>query len=678
LNNLGVLLERQGDYAAARPYCEQALAVRRKVLGDNHPDTASNLNNLGVLLERQGDYAAARTYYEEALAVRKKVLGDNHPDTASTLNCLAALSWQQGDYVIASGFLIKAVTISRRNLEQAAAAQAERQQFLMARRLRFELDNYLSLAPAARLPASQVYSLVLSWKGAVTARQRAFKQALLEPDFAPLAKQLQQTCTQLKNVAFGAPEPGKHEAWLQQIEQLTRAKEKLERELAGKSKAFGHSLREPTVEDLVRALPADAALIDFLQYGHFSLSQEKGKWIRENRLAAFIVRTRGPVEWVELGPTQPIETAIHEWRLGNKKNFPAAGSELRRLVWQPLEKCLEGVQMVLIAPDGLLNQLPFAALPGKEAGKYLIEERAVVVIPLPRLLPQMLETARKSNKLSEPTLLLLGDVDFSAAAAVSAKEQQIAPAVAPRAGLLKDWRPLPGARGEVAAIRDSFEQRFPSGKIMTLRGAGATASAFRHWAPRHQVLHLATHGFFAPPEIKSALGAAPREADSRAFGLFDKASISGFNPGLLSGIVLAGANKPPAPGQDDGILTALEVADLDLGKVELVVLSACETGLGQVAGGEGILGLQRSFQVAGAKSVVASLWKVDDDATRKLMERFYDNMWQKKLSKLEALRQAQLSMLRGELVRGVEVERTPDNRLPPFYWAAFVLSGDWR
>src|SRR5205814_7954974 len=115
----------------------------------------------------------------------------------------------------------------------------------------------------------------------------------------------------------------------------------------------------------------------------------------------------------------------------------------------------------------------------------------------------------------------------------------------------------------------------------------------------------------------------------------------------------------PEPGQSDGILTALEVAEFDLTKVELAVLSACETGLGKVAAGEGILGLQRAFQVAGAKSVVASLWSVDDEATRKLMERFYENHWQKKMPRQEALRQAQLAMLRGELVRGVERDDEP-------------------
>jgi CHAT domain-containing protein len=151
---------------------------------------------------------------------------------------------------------------------------------------------------------------------------------------------------------------------------------------------------------------------------------------------------------------------------------------------------------------------------------------------------------------------------------------------------------------------------------------------------------------------------------------------------LLSGLALAGANTPPTPDRDDGILTALEVAELELGGVELAVLSACETGLGPVAGGEGVLGLQRAFQVAGARTVVASLWQVPDEATRLLMERFYDNLWQKRMGKLEALRQAQLGLLREGTSRGVGRVRIPGAatpaRLPPHYWAGFVLSGDWR
>jgi CHAT domain-containing protein len=170
--------------------------------------------------------------------------------------------------------------------------------------------------------------------------------------------------------------------------------------------------------------------------------------------------------------------------------------------------------------------------------------------------------------------------------------------------------------------------------------------------------------------------------------------VSGFHPGLLSGIALAGANQPLAAGGDDGILTALEVEQLDLSQLELAVLSACETGLGKSAGGEGVLGLQRAFQIAGARSTVTSLWKVDDAATQMLMTEFYRNLWHKRLGKLEALRQAQLWMLnhgseqpqirrelaaRGLIVFAGDAPVPADApRLPTYFWAAFVLSGDWR
>jgi CHAT domain-containing protein len=214
-----------------------------------------------------------------------------------------------------------------------------------------------------------------------------------------------------------------------------------------------------------------------------------------------------------------------------------------------------------------------------------------------------------------------------------------------------------------------------------ISGREATEEAFRKNAPKHRFLHLATHGYFAPPSLRSALATA--NADSGRLQLDRKSSMNviGMHPGLLSGLALAGANRKPEPDAHDGILSAEEVATMNLSKVDLVVLSACETGLGKVAGGEGLLGLQRAFQVAGAKSVVASLWQVDDNATRVLMAEFYRNLWEKKLSKLESLRQAQITMLRsydpkaGKL-RGVG--GVGPKRPSPFYWAPFVLSGDWR
>jgi CHAT domain-containing protein len=216
-------------------------------------------------------------------------------------------------------------------------------------------------------------------------------------------------------------------------------------------------------------------------------------------------------------------------------------------------------------------------------------------------------------------------------------------------------------------------------------------ASVRQQAPGHAFLHLATHGYFAPPELRSALAAAsgPRSGELGEDNLFLQKDVAGFFPDLLSGLVFAGANRPVEAGQDDGILTALEIQHLDLSGVELATLSACETGLGEYAGGEGLLGLQRAFQATGARSVVAGLWKVDDAATQALMREFYRQLWQEKRGKLEALRQAQLALLKGydpaqgrlRGVGGVAPETAPPGagaRLSPFYWAAFVLSGDWR
>jgi CHAT domain-containing protein len=189
---------------------------------------------------------------------------------------------------------------------------------------------------------------------------------------------------------------------------------------------------------------------------------------------------------------------------------------------------------------------------------------------------------------------------------------------------------------------------------------------------RWRNVHLATHGFVHAP---------PRGAAA--------ASLVARNPLLQCGLALARANSRP----DEGLMLAEEVCSLDLRGCDLAVLSACETGLGGTAGGEGVFGLQRAFHLAGARTVVASLWKVPDRATEALMVRFYDNLWGKKMSRLDALHRAQLWLLREgprhpEVVRGVfnprtgagkaPVHKDASNKLRPFYWAAFVLSGDWR
>jgi uncharacterized protein (TIGR02996 family) len=381
---------------------------------------------------------------------------------------------------------------------------------------------------------------------------------------------------------------------------------------------------------------------------------------------------RTPLESVRLYcSAEEIEEAVTAWR--QKLTRLDEGAEQARavhqLVWQPLSKHLKGVKTVLVSPEGPLAQLPFAALPGSKPGTYLLEEVALALVPVPQLLPALLAPA---GQRAVPLLLLVGDVDFDAKAPLLAKFSDPTRG-APR-GALKGWRALPGTRAEVDAIAAAFQASHPGGKINKLRKVEPTRQVVRRTMSKSRYVHLATHGFFAPPELQSALAGRDRPGE-----LFGQEGVTGWNPLLLSGIVLAGANKQAKAGEDDGILTALEVSEMDLPDCELVTLSACETGLGKEAGGEGLLGLQRAFQVAGAKSVVASLWKVDDKATSELMVSFYKGLWDNKkpLSKVEALRQAQLAMLSEGRKRGW-VADGEEGRAPPYYWAGFVLSGDWR
>jgi CHAT domain-containing protein len=238
----------------------------------------------------------------------------------------------------------------------------------------------------------------------------------------------------------------------------------------------------------------------------------------------------------------------------------------------------------------------------------------------------------------------------------------------------------------VEAIGDLFRATRPGATVRVRRGAEATEPSFKAGLPDSRYVHLATHGFFSRPDG----GRRVYPDDERSWNT--PQGLAAQSPDLYSGVALAGANRPPGTSGNDGIVTAFEARQLDLGGVELMVLSACETSLGSDLRGEGLLGLQRAFHIAGVRSMISSLWKVDDAATAELMEALHANLWRRKLPPVEALRQAQLAILdhpervarrRWELVDrslGAKQEELPSTgrsrrRSPPAWWAGFVLSG---
>jgi CHAT domain-containing protein/Tfp pilus assembly protein PilF len=686
LNNLASLYQDRGDHRAALPLLQQALHVYKATLGEKHPDYAQSLNNLAMLYQAMGDHKAALPLFQQALQVCKTALGEKHPHYALSLTNLAGLYQGMKQPKQALQLNEQALAITRAHLLLSASIQSERQQLAATRVVRPRLDLRLSLPDPHKEDAAGSYHHVLAWKGAVFLHQQQsrhfarLRAADSSSEVRSLVEQLQQTTRLLAALTLAPVEPRSAAGRRQQAEKLTQYKEDLESQLSRLSATFRdqHKQADLTPAHLQQTLPANTALVDFLFYIHHDHTQTDRSKRWQRRLSAWVVRPGQAVVRVDLGSAGPIEQAATAWRqaLTERGSASATGRALHKNLWQPLVKHLVGAQTVLLSPDGVLGTLPFAALPGSKEGSYLIEDVALAVVPVPQLLPQIMAPVPKEKRL-KPSLLIVGDVNFdSTQTAVASVVDRSAPR-----GALKEWPKLPATQAEAAVVKDSFTRLFRGGTVTDLREGEARKAAVRQELQQHRYAHLATHGFFAPPALKSALADTNPGDSGRLFG---REGVTGWHPLLLSGLVLAGANKEVKLGEEDGILTALEVSEMDLGGLELAVLSACETGLGKQAGGEGLLGLQRAFSVAGCRSVVASLWKVDDRATQTLMAAFYRAYWgEKVVSRVEALRQAQLSLLK-EGVRGTVGKALPvrpvrkDDRLPPYYWAAFVLSGDWR
>ena len=678
LHFLSNLVNCSEDRDGRLPLQQKILALRKKLLGEKHPDYAMTLESLAGLYRERKQYSTAERLYQQALALLKEANGEKTAYYAYCLRSLAVLYLTQNDPAKARPLVEKALTIKRGHMRLAASAESERQQLLGLSLLRDFLDLGLTLPDRTGQEASDTYSHVLAWKGIVFMQQKQrrlfarLRAADNRADVRRLAGELEQTTRLLSAAALAAVGEKEQAAHANRMEMLTRQKEDLERQLTRLSADFhtGQKRDELTTAAFRQVLPADVALVDFLFYTHHDYARSES----QRRLTAFVLRKDHPVVRLNLGPAAVVEQAVASWRrtMGMKhQGKEDAGQALCKLLWLPLEKHLAGAKVVLLSPDGALAKLPFAALPGTKEGTYLLEEIALAVVPVPQLLPDLLAPVAKEKRL-KPSLLVVGDVNFDSTETVAASADDRSP---PRSGL-KGWARLIATADEAAAVKNSFSRLFRGGDVADLYGELARKSSVRAALQKSRYAHLATHGFFAPEELKSAL--ALRSREERLFG---ENGVSGWHPLLLSGVVLAGANRPPKPGEEDGILTALEVSEMDLSHLELAVLSACETGLGQEASGEGLLGLQRAFQVAGTRSVVASLWKVPDRETQALMAEFYRVAWGKTVvSRVEALRQAQLTMLREGDKRGMVRRDKEDKnkRVPPYYWAAFVLSGDWR
>ena len=437
------------------------------------------------------------------------------------------------------------------------------------------------------------------------------------------------------------------------------------------ARAVGWKPEPPAPAAIAATLPPGAAFVDFLRYRHWARSERGRDGLHaELRYVAYVVRMGEPPKRVELGPAAPIEEALAAWRarLQGGDDAEEMGRTLAGLVWAPLEKHLGKARTVLVSPDWQLSFLPWAALPGDEPGSLLIRRYTFGTLVSAR---QLIDLAKTGSPPAGGGLLAAGGVDYGKADAVPADVAFATRSAAVDRGSLT-FGPLPGTAVEAREVAELY-RKVSLGGVEGLSGSSASKERLLSAMAGRRHLHLATHGFFTPPDVRSMLAPDDAPTGLKSWEGMSRGEVRGFYPGLLSGLVWAGAAHPPrdkfSGAEDLGscLMTAEEVGAIDLKGCELAVLSACETGLGAAAGGEGVKGLQSAFHAAGCRTVVASLWRVDDAATRALMTRFYASLWQKKQPAIVALREAQLSIL--------DDPEYGDGGNPRL-WAAWVLSGD--
>lgn len=711
LNNLGIIYQDLRQLDNAKVYLDRALAFQEKHYGQESLAVSKVLNNLGIVARQQKDYPAAEKYYERSLAIKEKQLGAEHPEYATALMNLANVYASEGDYrksldthlrvlgiyekqlspgefppvmslanvaknYAALGDLENANRVQSRleaaleeNIALNLAIGSERQKLAyldnVAQRTERTISLNLQLEPDSSQAASLASAVLLQRKGRVLDAMTDTLAALRkhsDPQDQALLDEFKQTSTQLARIALKGPQRQSREEYRKTLQALQEHKEKLENTISHHNEEFRVLAQVQTVSlDAVRAaVPNDTALLEFVAYRPFNpKAQTDAEQFGQPRYAAYVLQANAVAKGIDLGEASRIDATVEKLREAlrepDRKDARQLAKAVAESVFQPIEPLVASDKRLLISPDGQLSLIPFEVLVTDD-GRYLVEQFAITYLTTGRDLLRM-QVPRPSRSAAvivadpffgEPKGTLLPNETQSKTAPAHGRMARRSVTTGEGFSNLY-FAPLAGTRSEA----NSIQALFPDAQLLTGQQASEEKLA-QLSGPR--ILHIATHGFFLQdakqgrdaPTSRNAAGSPPEDLD---------------NPLLRSGLALSGANLV-RESKGNGILTALEVSNLDLWGTKLVTLSACDTGVGEVRNGEGVYGLRRAFFLAGAESLVMSMWPVSDYVTRELMTKYYSGL-KDGLGRGEALRQAELSMLHRK------------GREHPFYWASFIQAGEW-
>jgi|GEM_PF-316186 len=662
LSNLATLYQNNDKYEEALPLLEESLSISEKILGKDHPYYSTTLLNLGLLYQDLNKLDEATEFIEEAVAVRREVLGELHPDFAYARYSQAVLYHKLERYKDAEDIFHDVVENYIGQIQNYFPSLSEQEKGAYYQRVEPVFHAFRDFV------IDQVYYRA---EGVTDTRKQQLLAELYDLQLVTKAMLLDASY-QLRQVIEAQSETEtlkEYERWLATKEQLgqlyTLSRQErndqrddirsleseanqLEKQLSRKSETFATTVESEQItwQQVQQQLQPSEAAVEIIRVARDSVVLYAALVLESSSVAPQICVFPEGKE-MENKNYYYYQNAI-KFRIKDQLSY-------NQYWWLIREQLSDGIKTVYLAPDGVYHKININSLYHTKAERYVIDEMNL------RVLSSTRDLVRSPDKFSLKLAYLVGSPDFQFRVGYQSSEAVVDPAESSpltassmlgNTPFLFGIRDLPGTKTEVEEISDMLTEH--QWTTRTYLGEEAREEMIKS-AKEPRVLHIASHGYFMTDLSESG-------NLSRAYGTHSQ-NISA-NPLLRAGLLLAGAEHSILRKNasnwkvEDGILTAYEAMNLRLNGTEMVVLSACETGLGDIKNGEGVYGLQRSFLIAGAQSVLMSLWNVNDNSTAELMTIFYQN-WLSGQSKHQALRNAQLAVKK--------------QRADPYFWGGFVL-----
>jgi CHAT domain-containing protein/Tfp pilus assembly protein PilF len=653
VSNLGNVYRLTRNYEKAEEYHAYCLELRKEALGTEHIDYGYSLNNLGLVKMELGKYAEAEKYMNQALAIFKKKLGKRHKNVAVCNSNLGMVYFRMKDPAKAAPYLQQSLEISLERIDKVfpAISDKEKSLFFETVQANFEFFNYFTsrnYSTNAALPAA-MYNYTIATKAILLNASNKIKRRILSSGDDITIQLYNEWRTKKDNLA---------RVWQMTPEEIEKKRinesaleaevKQIETMLSQKSQLFANQNTNTryTWKDIQKKLKPDEAAVEIVRFRSFYLEMTDTAGY-----AALIIKPNSVnPEIVVLNNGNFLETKLISL-YKNSIRLTIPDTKSYTYLWAPIAAKLQGVKKVFLSPDGVYNQVNVNSLYNPATKNFVMDELQVQQVTNTK---DILSLPRRPELRNA---VMVGFPDYKTLPNESGPPQDEPNQLvsdSSRRGMGSSIVSLPGTLTEVNKIANIFK----SVNIETKTVIGVQANeAFVKKLQSPSILHIDTHGFF--------LGDVSKETENMRGGFMGQNPVkTKENPLLRSGILLAGAQKTydgVRTDAEDGVLSAYEAMNLNLDETHIVVLSACETGLGEVRNGEGVYGFQRALIIAGAQSVIMSLWKVSDQVTQELMLEFY-KFWVEGTPKRLAFIKAQNKIR----------EQHPE----PYYWAPFILIGD--